>query len=82
MKIFRKVIIVFYFGYVGLWFKFKKFVIFLEEKYNEVIMECVRERIMECEIFQVIDMRIINDRVYVELRNFVVIFVILLIERE
>ena len=69
MKTFRKVTTVLHLGYAGPWPKFKKFATSLEEKYNEVIMECVRERIMEREILQVIDTRIIYDRVHAELRN-------------
>lgn len=69
MKTSRKVTTVLHLGYAGPWPKFKKFATSLEEKYNEVTMECVRERIMEREILQVIDTRIINDRVHAELRN-------------
>ena len=69
MKISRKVTTVLHLGYAGPWPKFKKFATSLEEKYNEVTMECVRERIMEREILQVIDTRIIYDRVHAELRN-------------
>ena len=69
MKTFRKVTTVLHLGYAGPWPKFKKFATSLEEKYNEVTMECVRERIMEREILQVIDTRIIYDRVHAELRN-------------
>lgn len=69
MKTSRKVTTVLHLGYAGPWPKFKKFATSLEEKYNEVTMECVRERIMEREILQVIDTRIIYDRVHAELRN-------------
>ena len=82
MKTSRKVTTVLHLGYAGPWPKFKKFATSLEEKYNEVIMECVRERIMEREILQVIDTRIINDRVHAELRNSVATPATLPTERE
>ena len=72
MKTSKKVTTVLHLGYAGPWPKFKKFATSLEEKYNEVTMECARERIMEREILQVIDTRIIYDRVHAELRNSVV----------
>lgn len=82
MKTSRKVTTVLHLGYAGPWPKFKKFATSLEEKYNEVTMECVRERIMEREILQVIDTRIIYDRVYAELRNSVATPATLPTERE
>ena len=82
MKTSRKVTTVLHLGYAGPWPKFKKFATSLEEKYNEVTMECVRERIMEREILQVIDTRIINDRVHAELRNSVATPATLPTERE
>lgn len=82
MKTSRKVTTVLHLGYAGPWPKFKKFATSLEEKYNEVTMECVRERIMEREILQVIDTRIIYDRVHAELRNSVATPATLPTERE